>query len=497
MGDDFEEDGYLKVEVELKANQQTEQMGFHSVRIYDSSQPDYPLVLSKESRRKSDLELIFAKEDRLRVDALHVKSTLGSSQRALRTYVLFSGLQPVSVYQIRKSDDIESEYRRELTALVKARAKKIDISAQEDASINMSNYSAQREVRRLLRELVGSEGFNETQELLEVDGFGVSFNALSHLVSVDADSQAKIIGRLSEIRSRRPYKMLRLRQGRMRKTLMMPWWDAGTLEQALLNNLKSSILALAEYSAALEEFLGTVNYLGPLRDEPRVVWNQWNEQAHGLPVGARGEYAAAVLARMANQRIKYCGVDGEEKFGPLQDAVDEWISYLRIGESVEVKDRGKLGVGFELRVAGGMRDLTSVGVGVSQALPIIVAILACPRDATFLVEQPELHLHPAVQARLADFMTRARPDLSVVVETHSETFITRLRRRVAERELHPEQVRITFVENFGSGSETRDLALSKYGDLSEWPDGFMSSEDDDVAAILKANIRHARMAGQE
>ncbi|MFC6877539.1 AAA family ATPase, partial [Flavobacterium myungsuense] len=144
------------------------------------------------------------------------------------------------------------------------------------------------------------------------------------------------------------------------------------------------------------------------------------------------------------------------------------------------------------KLHGSVRDLTSVGVGVSQTLPLLVGLLTAPHNSIFIVEQPELHLHPAVQARLADFMLSARPDVAVVIETHSESFITRVRRRAAEEAIAVTDVDISFVEPHDGGSIARTLQLSEFGDLSEWPDGFLSSAEEDIREILKRNIMRSR-----
>src|SRR5699024_3410768 len=106
----------------------------------------------------------------------------------------------------------------------------------------------------------------------------------------------------------------------------------------------------------------------------------------------------------------------------------------------------------------------------------------------------ELHLHPAVQARLADLIMTARRDVSIVVETHSETFLTRIRRRVAEGKYPAHNINVIFVEPTGRGSVTRELAINSFGDLSEWPEGFFE-DDGDIQAIVQANV--ARLAAQD
>lgn len=103
-----------------------------------------------------------------------------------------------------------------------------------------------------------------------------------------------------------------------------------------------------------------------------------------------------------------------------------------------------------------------------------------------MLEQPELHLHPAVQSRLADFLLFARTDLRLVVETHSEYLITRIRRRVAEGARASKNIAVMFAERDGDASNFRSLVLNDVGDFSDWPRGFFDTQDEDGRAIVRA-----------
>ena len=105
---------------------------------------------------------------------------------------------------------------------------------------------------------------------------------------------------------------------------------------------------------------------------------------------------------------------------------------------LRTRDRGKLGHELKVRVAteGVAQDLTHVGVGVSQVLPILVMSLLAEEDTTLIFEQPELHLHPKVQTLLGDFfLSMALLGKQCIVETHSEYLINRLRFRAASAPL--------------------------------------------------------------
>jgi len=125
-----------------------------------------------------------------------------------------------------------------------------------------------------------------------------------------------------------------------------------------------------------------------------------------------------------------------------------------------------------------------IGVGISQVLPVIVASLAS-HEGIIAMEQPELHIHPALQVALGDlFITRANEsDACFLIETHSEHLILRLLRRIretTENELEPgidgflpDQLAVNFIENEGNGATITSISVNEDGDFeSKWPKGF-------------------------
>jgi predicted ATPase len=95
-------------------------------------------------------------------------------------------------------------------------------------------------------------------------------------------------------------------------------------------------------------------------------------------------------------------------------------------------------------------------------------------------------LHPSVQSRLGDLLVFARPDICVIVETHSEYLITRIRRWVAEGRAKRERVHVLFAEPAAGGTEVRELRMSELGNLDDWPAGFFDAQDGDARAIVRA-----------
>jgi len=269
----------------------------------------------------------------------------------------------------------------------------------------------------------------------------------------------------------------------------------GALEDLVSSELEATLLYLMSIGQALQAFGTSIRYLGPLRDEPKVVHGVWDERVDSLPVGIRGELTAEVLTRRKTDHIRYRDWNNKPAMKSLPDAVADWCNYLGLGDHINVLDLGKQGRGIELRVNGVHRDLTTIGVGASQLLPVLVAGLTVPVGSIVMIEQPELHLHPKVQSRLADFFLYARPGVKFLIETHSEYLITRIRRRVAEGKVVPAIVRVMFAEQHQGATSVRTLGMSEFGDFEVWPDGFFDAQDDDSLEIVRAVA--LRLAGND
>ena len=121
------------------------------------------------------------------------------------------------------------------------------------------------------------------------------------------------------------------------------------------------------------------------------------------------------------------------------------------------------------------------------------------------MEQPEIHLHPQVQAELADVFisaTQAREggkprDIQLIVESHSEHFLNRLQRRVAEGVVKPEGVAVYFCHRAGSATELEPLRLNMFGEIENWPEHFFGDEMADIAGRTLAAMRRKKEISQQ
>ena len=166
----------------------------------------------------------------------------------------------------------------------------------------------------------------------------------------------------------------------------------------------------------------------------------------------------------------------------LVEETDKWLKKLDMGYELDVKSvRENSGDLFEVRLVDTRRKkpvnvaLPDVGFGISQLLPFIVQSLLA-ENQIISIEQPEVHVHPKLQADLGDLLAKCIKEPrqnQFIVETHSEHLILRLQRLVYKGEIKPEDVSVIYVSRGPEGAKAQRLHLDDEGDfIDEWPNGF-------------------------
>ncbi len=250
----------------------------------------------------------------------------------------------------------------------------------------------------------------------------------------------------------------------------------------------------------IQFFTSKIRYLGPLRADPQSS-QKFSPSSELDDVGPKGEYAAAVYEANQNARIRwYNPFNRGLEHSTLQIALNTWVSYLGVANEIKIQMAGQSGVSWQVVHMEGRRalPLTAVGVGVSQILPILVMGLLAPNDTLLLVEQPELHLHPSVQARLGDFFIGlAECDKQCLIETHSENLVSQLRYHIVQAGgQEKSDCLIYFVDQDERGAaQFNPIEISEKGNILNWPDGFfdetMLQEDRITGASLKKRATQA------
>lgn len=248
---------------------------------------------------------------------------------------------------------------------------------------------------------------------------------------------------------------------------------------------------LSDLEFQFEQLFSRVYYLGPLRANPERQYT-W-AGAQPADMGRTGEQAiAAIIA--SRERGETISLGRGVKRVTLEEYVADWLKELGLIHSFEVKRIAKGSKLFEVRVkrSSSAPDvlITDVGFGVSQILPVIVLCFYAPEGSTVILEQPEIHLHPAVQAGLADVLIDAiqKRRIQIIVESHSEHLLRRLQRRVAEDVIKKDDVALYFSEYANDKSKLTALDLDLYGVIRNWPKGFFGDEFEEIAATNKAAL---------
>jgi predicted ATPase len=253
---------------------------------------------------------------------------------------------------------------------------------------------------------------------------------------------------------------------------------------------------LAAPLQTLEHALRQIHYLGPLRTPASRFYVASGDVQTALD--SAGEFLPHVLRDRAGEDLVAPLPSGELEEVSLAHAVGSWLTYLRTGdtrgtEEVEIKIEATRSVLVELDVrastGAGMHPLADSGFGYSQVLPILVRGLLAGPDDTLVIEQPELHLHPALQVRLAYFFTAlARADRQVILETHSEHLVNAIRVFAAE-DASGEIARVTSILYIDASNQPpilHNMGLRRDGTVPEWPRQFFGEALELSARLLRA-----------
>lgn len=178
----------------------------------------------------------------------------------------------------------------------------------------------------------------------------------------------------------------------------------------------------------------------------------------------------------------------------LIELVDDWMS-RRLGMLRKLRFKKIDRAGTVRSLLGDERDgfpginIANMGQGISQLLPIVAAAAAAVGSECFVVEQPEIHLHPAAQSEMADLFVdgiRGASTRQFIVETHSEHLLLRIRRRIAEGVINPRDVAVLYVDRAEKASRVRQLDLTRSGSFKEWPEGFFEEGYQEALKLVQA-----------
>jgi hypothetical protein len=259
---------------------------------------------------------------------------------------------------------------------------------------------------------------------------------------------------------------------------------------------------LSAVQLGVQKFLEGIVHIGPLRPQPeRVYALRATDEPRYIRDGLKGWHD--FLRNRVDQA--------------QADAMAAWMRRLGLADDVRVAADSdeKPMLRSEVRVSDKVEGMNvkDIGFGASQVLPVIAAAVQSPPDSLIVIEQPELHLHPGAQAKLADLFTSVISQLrtkyqemdkpwpsppTFLLETHSENLLLRFRVRLAqttarkdqEPKLYQEDFGAIFVERNGEVTSVEKIEFDELGAYVQQPKGFVEFFGDDFAELQA--LRRAR-----
>lgn len=259
---------------------------------------------------------------------------------------------------------------------------------------------------------------------------------------------------------------------------------------------------LFDLALEFDQLLTRMAYVGPLRHTPQRNY-LWGGQRPGT-VGPRGENAVeAILAARADEIQVPRGEGKGRRYDGFEQRIADWLKKLDIIRDFKVVEIAPGRRVFEVQVqvekGGPWVLLPDVGFGVSQVLPVLVQAFYQAEGRTMIFEQPEIHLHPAVQSGLADIFLDSVENMrsQVIIETHSEHLLRRFQRRVAEGDISPKDIAIYVVElDDHSNSIIRSIEVDLSGRIANWPRGFFGDGLAEAMAMAKSGLARRADRGE-
>lgn len=251
-----------------------------------------------------------------------------------------------------------------------------------------------------------------------------------------------------------------------------------------------------DLNLAHEKLFNSIFYLGPLRTkaERLYTWGGITPES----VGFAGENTVAAILAARDRKIS---LGYRKRAKPLEEIIALKLKEMGLIEEFSVNPISENRQEYEVKVrtkgAKDWVDLPDVGFGISQVLPVLVQCFYAPAGSIIIMEQPEIHLHPSAQSALADVMIdviNSRENgkdrnIQLIIETHSEHFLRRLQRRIAEDAVRQEKVSAYFANITKLPAQLEPLQIDVFGNILNWPENFFGDEMSDITEQAKAALK--------
>ena len=252
-----------------------------------------------------------------------------------------------------------------------------------------------------------------------------------------------------------------------------------------------------------EKLFESIRYLGPLRTKAERLYSWPGSEPES--VGYTGENTIAAILAARGRKIS---MGFNQRTKPFEGVIAAKLKEMGLIEAFKVNAISEARQEYEVKVrtkgSSEWVDLPDVGFGVSQVLPVLVQCFYAPAGSIIIMEQPEIHLHPKAQSVLADVMIDVinsrqggeNRSIQLIIETHSEHFLRRLQRRIAEDSLSENQVSAYFADISRIPAVLEPLQIDPYGSILNWPKDFFGDEMGDIIEQSKAAMKKRKQSAK-
>ena len=253
--------------------------------------------------------------------------------------------------------------------------------------------------------------------------------------------------------------------------------------------------AIVFASAVMRQFrdaLSSLQAVGAFRTAPERRYEYQGRPPQAADLSGQNVVYALIYDMMRRGKLR----------SSLTKSLNHWLNNVGKVQLLPLRRISPKARLYEVRLkdteSGRWANFADVGFGIGQAFPVLVEGLRTPPNGIFIVQEPEIHLHPDAQLAMADYLIElATSGRTVIVETHSEAILLRVRRKILEgakglkgRGLRPENTSIVYVQSDKNGSSrAAALSIDRLGQVEGWPEGFMEDVTVERLRLLDSTVR--------
>jgi predicted ATPase len=224
----------------------------------------------------------------------------------------------------------------------------------------------------------------------------------------------------------------------------------------------------------------------PQEDYPRFKGNE--------SLGKRGEFTAHFLHRYGSRDIpmRQLSLRNNPNSYTLVAQVNDWLAEISTGVEIQTTENlstNRIQLSYRFRLESGIptqdQKPQNVGFGLTNTLPIVTAILSARAKDLLIIENPETHLHPAAQSKLASLFAIAGANgIQMLLETHSDHIINGIRVSIKKGLIDADNVAISYLTKTDGVSTITPIKADSEGGLEAWPKGFFDEWDNSLNQLI-------------